>query len=84
MDEFKYQVLKSYGTLSEADNGWKKELTFVSWNDRDPKYDIRSWSPQKDRMGRGITFSKEELISLKELLSQISINNDSNLIQTTR
>jgi hypothetical protein len=79
MEEFKFHVLESLGTLSEAENGWKKELTVVSWNDREPKFDIRSWSPQKERMGRGITFSKEEIISLKELLSHIPLNEDLHL-----
>ncbi|MGV3487260.1 MAG: YdbC family protein [Tuberibacillus sp.] len=76
MPEFKFEVLKSFGTISETENGWKKELTIVSWNDREPKYDIRSWSPQKDRMGRGITLTKEELLSLKNLLNQVSLVNE--------
>lgn len=84
MPEFKFEILKAYGTISEAENGWKKELTVVSWNDREPKYDIRSWSPQKDRMGRGITLTKEELLSLKQLLNRISLNHEQpNLSQIT-
>ncbi|WEG11978.1 PC4/YdbC family ssDNA-binding protein [Pullulanibacillus sp. KACC 23026] len=72
-DTFSYEVLESFGTLSEAENGWQKELTMVRWNDREPKYDIRIWSPRKERMGRGVTFSKEELITLKSILNQIQL-----------
>ena len=32
------------GDLSVAANGWKKQLTYTSWNGRDPKFDLRSWS----------------------------------------
>lgn len=83
MEEFKFQVLQSFGTLSEAENGWKKELTVVSWNNREPKYDIRSWSPQKERMGRGITFSKDEILSLKEILSHIPLTEDAQLAKVS-
>jgi len=76
MPDFKFEILKSYGVLSKSESGWQKELTIVSWNDREPKYDIRNWSPQKERMGRGITLTKEELLSLKNILDQIFANQD--------
>ncbi|WP_085522333.1 YdbC family protein [Tuberibacillus sp. Marseille-P3662] len=73
MAEFKFDVVDSFGTLSQAENGWSKQLTIVSWNDREPKYDIRSWSPERKRMGRGVTFSKDELSSLKKLLNNMPV-----------
>jgi len=76
MPDFKFEILKSYGVLSKSESGWQKELTIVSWNDREPKYDIRNWSPQKERIGRGITLTKEELLSLKNILDQIFANQD--------
>jgi len=85
MPDFKFEILKSYGALSKSESGWQKELTIVSWNDRKPKYDIRNWSPQKERMGRGITLTKEELLSLKNILDQIFANQDpSHLSQIPR
>ncbi len=72
-ETFSYEVLECFGTLSETDNGWQKELTMVRWNDREPKYDIRIWSPKKERMGRGVTFSKEELSTLKTILNQLQL-----------
>lgn len=71
MAEFKFEIVEHLGVISEAATGWKKELTRVSWNDRDPKYDIREWSPEYDRMRKGITFTNEEIMRLKDLLEQM-------------
>ena len=71
MAEIKFEITKSLGVLSENAKGWTKELNLVSWNDREPKYDIREWSPDHDRMGKGVTLSDEEFASLKEILSEI-------------
>ena len=71
MAEIKFEITKSLGVLSENAKGWTKELNLVSWNDREPKYDIREWSPDHDRMGKGVTLTDEEFESLKEILSEI-------------
>jgi hypothetical protein len=57
--------------LSESSKGWKKELNLMSWNGCEPKYDIREWDPAHEKMGKGLTFSKEELEKLRDLLSGI-------------
>ncbi|MGI6349092.1 MAG: hypothetical protein GX245_05705 [Eubacteriaceae bacterium] len=69
MAEFKYEIVKKLGVLSESKNGWRKELNMVSWNNRDAKYDIREWSPDGDKMSKGITLSEEEITILKEILN---------------
>jgi len=71
MSEIKYEIIKTLGTLSTSASGWAKELNLISWNDRDPKYDLRDWSPDREKMGKGVTLSKEELSALKELLNTI-------------
>ena len=68
MAEIKYEIIKTIGVLSENNKGWKKELNLVSWNDREPKYDIRDWSPEHEKMGKGVTLSKVEVEALKRLL----------------
>lgn len=73
MAEIKFEIKESIGVLSESSKGWKKELNLVSWNDREPKYDIREWSPDHARMGKGITLSKEELRVLKELIERSGV-----------
>ena len=70
MSEIKYEIIKTIGILSKTEKGWAKELNLISWNDRDAKYDIREWSPDHEKMGKGVTLSKEELLALKELLNK--------------
>ena len=66
MAEFKFEVVETIGVLSENAKGWKKEFNLVSWNERDPKYDIREWSPDHTRMSKGITMTEEEAKTLAE------------------
>ncbi len=68
MADFQYEIVEFLGVLSESPKGWKKEINKVSWNGGEPKYDIRDWSPEHDKMGKGVTLSEEELSALKELL----------------
>ncbi|MCL2317921.1 MAG: YdbC family protein [Methanomassiliicoccaceae archaeon] len=67
--EFKYKIVEKIAVLSESSKGWTKELNLISWNDRDPKYDIREWSPDGEKMGKGITLSDEEVAILKSALA---------------
>ena len=73
MSEIKYEIIKNIGVLSKSGSGWTKELNLISWNDRDAKYDLRDWSPDREKMGKGVTLSKEELSALKELLNGIEL-----------
>ncbi len=73
MSEIKYEIIKTIGVLSKSASGWAKEVNLISWNDRDPKYDIREWSPDREKMGKGVTLSKEELRALKELLNNVEL-----------
>ena len=68
-NDIRYEIKEEIAVLSESTKGWKKELNLVSWNGAEPKYDIRDWSPDHEKMGKGITLSKEEA---KELLSALS------------
>ncbi|WP_105615184.1 YdbC family protein [Vallitalea okinawensis] len=68
MSEFKYEIVQSFGVLSETKGGWTKEFNLISWNEREPKFDIRDWGPDHEKMGKGITLSKEEVDKLKEIL----------------
>lgn len=73
MSDIKFEIIIKIGILSKTSKGWSKELNLVSWNDREPKYDIREWSPDGKVMGKGVTLTKEELLALKALLDQINI-----------
>lgn len=71
MGAIKYEITKHLGVLSEGSRGWQKEINLVSWNERNSKIDIRDWSPEHEKMGKGVTLNKEELQKLKELLEEI-------------
>ena len=73
MTEIKYEIIKQIGVLSTSASGWTKELNLMSWNDRAPKYDLRDWSADRKRRGKGVTLSAEELLALKELLNSIEL-----------
>ena len=70
MAEIKYEIVKALGVLSEGSNGWKKELTLVSWNGSAPKYDIRDWDEDHEKMGKGITLSENEMKNLVDLINE--------------
>lgn len=70
MAEIKFQIVKHIGVIGEGSKGWKKELNLISWNDRAPKYDIREWSPDHDKMGKGVTLTDQELETLARLIEE--------------
>ena len=76
-EDIKFEIKEHFcdmGTRSEK--GWVTELNLVSWNDSEPKYDIRGWQdPQTEeaKMLKGITLTREEVIKLKEALNNIEL-----------
>jgi len=70
--EFKYDIIETVAVLSEGNKGWKKELNLISWNGREPVYDIRDWSEDHQKMGKGMTFKLSELQVLKESLGKLT------------
>lgn len=70
MSEIKYTTVEKVGIIREGNNGWKKELRLISWNDAAPKLDIRDWSPDDEKMGKGITLTEDEARNLMGLLEK--------------
>jgi len=68
----KYEITQSIAVLSTEKSGWTKELNLIAWNGKAPKYDIRSWSPDHQKMGKGVTLSDEELSALKSALEELA------------
>ena len=66
--DFKYDIVEEIGVLSENAKGGRKEVNLISWNGAAPKYDIRDWAPNHEKMGKGVTLTKEELSALKKLI----------------
>ena len=75
MADIKYDIVKEFGVLSENAKGWRKEVNLISWNGGAPKYDIRDWAPDHEKMGKGTTLSEEEMknsgrASITEVVSE--------------
>lgn len=73
MAEIKFEIKETIGVLSESAKGWKKELNLISWNDKQPKYDIREWDPEHEKMGKGLTLSVEELKKLRDMINSLNL-----------
>ena len=73
MPEIKYEVINTIGIVSEGKNGWNKELNLIKWNEREAVYDIRTWSPDREKMGKGITISVEEAKVLRDMLNGLDL-----------
>lgn len=65
--EITFEIVEHLGVINKNDSGWTKELNIVSWNAQTPKYDIRDWDPDHERMGRGITLMDREMRRTVEL-----------------
>ena len=70
MADIKNEIEKEIGVISESAKGWTKELNLISWNGKKAKYDLRDWSPEHEKMGKGITLTRAEAEELYELLGQ--------------
>jgi hypothetical protein len=71
MPDIKFEIKENLGVLSEGSKGWKKELNLISWNDKEPKFDIRDWDSEHGKMGKGVTLTVEELRKLRDILDEV-------------
>ena len=66
--EISFDIVEPLGVIASYSTGWCKELNLVSWNGGTPKYDIRDWAPDHERMSRGVTLHEKEMRTVIELL----------------
>ncbi|MTD40208.1 hypothetical protein GIX45_16625 [Erwinia sp. CPCC 100877] len=69
--EFSYEIVEEIAVLSESAKGWRKEFNLVSWNGRPPKFDLREWAPNHEKMGKGITLTNEEFAQLSDAIKSM-------------
>lgn len=74
MQDIPYEIIKEIAVLSKSGTGYTKEINLISWNGNEPKYDIRSFSPNHARCGHGITLTEKETAALLGAL-QKELNN---------
>lgn len=71
MEKFRFEIVKPLGIIREVNrNGetWTKEVNLVSWNDNEPKVDVREWDCNHVRMSKGMTLTNEETEQLCMIL----------------
>ena len=71
--EFTFEIVKNIATLSTDKSGWTKELNLVSYNDAVPKYYIRTWDPDHQKMGKGVTLNNDEMFRLRAALEDLEL-----------
>lgn len=70
LKEFSYEIIEEIGQVGKPTaSGWSTRLNLISWNGGSPKLDIRSWNEDMSRMGKGVSFSKEDAKDLAVLLN---------------
>jgi hypothetical protein len=63
-----YEVRERLGVIPSGTDAWDKQLNLISWNGKEPpKFDIRAWSPEGDRMRKGITLYENEMREIVRL-----------------
>ena len=73
MKEIQYEIVKEIAVLStsvKSGSGYTKEINLISWNGNEPKYDIRSFSPNREKCGKGITLTADEAAALLKALQK--------------
>lgn len=71
--EFKYEVKEKLGVISDSGRS-SLELRLVSFNDKEPKYDIRPWWEDDkgvEKMGKGIQLTEDELRTLADIVDKV-------------
>lgn len=63
MADFQFEITKHIADLSKKKD-WTMELNVVRWGENAPKFDVRSWSSDHKKMGKGITLTKDEALAL--------------------
>ncbi len=71
---FEFEITEEIDVLSEGNGGWQKEFNLVSWNNREPKYDIRDWNKGHERCRKGITLTTDEVVALRDILNDLDLD----------
>lgn len=74
--EVTFNIMEHIGVLEERRDGWTKEVNIVAWNGGMPKFDIRDWDPDHERMTRGITLVEDTAEKLMFALQDYFLNKE--------
>lgn len=71
MADLKFEIIETCGAISLKSRGWQTELNIVKWGENEPKFDIRAWSPDHTKMGKGISLTADEISTLRDILNKM-------------
>lgn len=70
MANIKYEVRRELGVLTDNNTTWQKLVRLVSWNQAQPKIDVRVWNTETGLPAKGIALSDEEARLLYQILEK--------------
>lgn len=69
--DINYEIVKHIGIVYvNPKSKWTRELNLISWNGKPAKYDLRDWAPNHERLGKGISVTREEAVRVLEYLKK--------------
>lgn len=68
-EKITFKIEEEIGVVS-ASGAWALELNRVSWNGKPASFDLRKWNDTHEKMGKGVTMSKQDLIALRDLINE--------------
>ncbi len=71
--KLQFEIYRHIADISKPNNGWTKELNFISWDSREPVYDIRTWTEDHTKYGKGVTITAGEMAELKKVLMEMNV-----------
>lgn len=73
MSEIKSEIKREICVIKVQPSGWQLECNLVSWNDEEPKIDIRPWAPGHTKCGKGVALTVEEMQHVIKALDELQI-----------
>jgi hypothetical protein len=74
---FNYEIVRNCGVISQV-GIVTKELNVIRYNSMPARYDLRAWETDPEdgtrKMRKGLTFTGEELIFLRDLLNGMDLD----------
>lgn len=65
---YNFQIHEEIAVISRKPGGWTLELNIVSFNGREPEYDLREWKDNHTHLRSGARFSESDLKPLVEVI----------------
>ncbi|MDD2217564.1 MAG: PC4/YdbC family ssDNA-binding protein [Eubacteriales bacterium] len=69
-EDFSFEIIEHICIISDGrQEGYTKELNYVAFNGKAPKWDIREWNSDHTKMTKGLTFTSDEIQRIAEAVN---------------